>query len=262
MKAGTAPIRIERDDQVGVLTLDRPERHNAFDDEMAEAYADAMDELIADDGVRCILMRAEGKSFCSGRDVADLGRRARQESDFSFVRRHQDYRLRHLDAPKPIVAAVQGYALGRGMEMALSADIRISATDAQFALPEILYGILPDTGGTQTLTALVGGARAKYMVMTGRQIDARTALAWGLVDFLAEPPRLDAEARALAKEIAAKPPIALAMAKQLIDQLDGDRIRRGVRGELLAQTALFRTEDYAEARAAQRDKRAPKYRGR
>jgi enoyl-CoA hydratase/carnithine racemase len=262
VKADSERIRVERDEQVGVLTLNRPERHNAVDDAMGEAYARAMDELIADDGVRCILVRAEGKSFCSGRDVAVLGRRERDESDFAFVRRHQEARLRQLEAPKPIVAAVRGYALGGGMEMALAADIRLCSTDAQFGLPEILYGILPDTGGTQTLTALVGGARAKYLVMTGRRIDARTALAWGVVDFVVEPEALDAEALALAKDIAAKPPIALAMAKQLIDQQDGDRIRNGIRSELLAQTALFRTDDYTEARAAQRDGRTPKYKGR
>lgn len=255
-------IRIEIVDRVGVLTLNRPDKHNAFNDEMGHAFNAGMDMLIADNGVSCILIRAAGKSFCSGRDVSVLGHRANNESDFEFVREHQQARLRHLEAPKPIVAAVRGYALGAGTEIALSADIRIAATDTQFSLPEINYGLLPDTGGTQTLTALIGSGRAKYMVMTGRRVDAATALAWGIVDFVHEPEHLDDEAMALAREIASKSPLALAMAKQLINQFDGERIRKGIGKELLAQVALFKSEDYAEARSALRDKRKPQYKGR
>ena len=167
-----------------------------------------------------------------------------------------------MDSTKPIVAALKGGAIGGGCEMALAADIRVADTTLRMALPEINYGLLPDTGGTQMLTALIGPSRTKYMVMTGDRIDARTALEWGAVDFVVEPDELEDRALAIARSLAAKPPINLAMAKHMIDLMHGPAIRSGTRAELLAQTALFKTEDYAEARAAHREQRAPVYKGR
>lgn len=250
------------EDGVGVVSLNRPERHNAINDEMSPAIHEAMDWAIESPDVRCILLRGEGKSFCSGRDTTVLGHRARDESDYLFVRRAQDGRLRNLDAPKPIVAAMKGGAIGGGFEMALGADMRIASTDVKMRLPEIHFGILPDTGGTQLLTQLIGPSKAKYYTMTGDVIDGEQALAWGIVDWLVEPDELDDKALEIAKKIAAGPPLAVAMAKQLVDQFHGEQIRSGVRAELLAQTTLFKSEDYQEARAALREKREPKYKGK
>lgn len=258
----TGLILHTKSDGVGVVTLNRPERHNAIDDEMGEALRAALDDALEDSEVRVILLRGEGRSFCSGRDTTVLGHRARDESDFHFVRRAQDGRLMLLDCPKPVVAALKGGVVGGGCEMALAADIRVSSTDLKMRLPEINFGILPDTGGTQMLTALIGPSRTKYMAMSGEAIDAQTALAWGAVDFVVPPEELDARALAVAKSLAEKPPIALAMAKQLVDQIYGPAIRSGIRQELLAQTALFKSEDYVEARAAIREKRKPKYKGK
>lgn len=249
-------------DGVAIVTLNRPERHNAINDEMGEALRNAIDAALEDDAARVLLLRGEGKSFCSGRDTTVLGHRARDESDFHFVRRAQDGRLKLLDSPKPIVAALKGGVVGGGCEMALAADIRVSSTELRMRLPEINFGILPDTGGTQMLTALIGPSRTKYMAMSGEAIDAQTALDWGAVDFVVPPEELDAKALSIAKSLADKPPIALAMAKQLVDQMHGPAIRSGVRQELLAQTALFKSEDYAEARTAIREKRKPKYKGK
>jgi enoyl-CoA hydratase len=247
---------------VRVISFNRPERHNAINDEMGEVFHHILTEAFEEPESRVILLRGEGKSFCSGRDVTVLGHRARDESDFHFVRRHATGRMRLMESPKPIVAAVKGAVIGGGCETAMAADIRVSSTDLKMALPEINYGILPDTGGTQTLNALIGASRTKYMVMTGARIDAKTALEWGAVDFVVEPEELDARALEIAKELAGKPPIALAMAKQLIDQLQGPAIRAGIFQELLAQSALFKTEDYVEARAAHREKRKPVYKGK
>jgi len=249
-------------DAVRIISYNRPERHNALDDATAEAFHRAFAEAVEDAGVRAILIRGEGKSFCSGRDVAVLGHRARDESDFLFVRRHQDARLAMQDCPKPIVAALKGAALGGGLEGALVADIRVADTTLKIAMPEINYGLLPDTGGTQLLAALIGPSRAKYMVLSGERIDAQTAFEWGAVDFLVAPEELDGRALAIARTLAAKPPIALAMGKAMVDQMFGPAIRNGTRQELLAQTALFLTEDYKEARAAHREKRTPVYKGR
>lgn len=258
----TEKVLYEVVDGVGVITLNRPEVHNAMDDDAAALYKKVLDAALEDDNVRVVLLQGAGKSFCSGRDTTMLGHRARDESDYHFVLRHQQKRLVVMDSPKPFIAALKGAAIGGGCETALSCDIRIADTTLKMALPEIHYGILPDTGGTQLMTALIGPARTKYMVMTGDRIDARTALEWGAVDFVVAPEELDAKALEIARKIAAKPPIALAMAKTMIDQIHAGAMRNGIAQELLAQTALFKTEDYQEARAALREKRAPVYKGK
>ncbi|GAC1572802.1 MAG: enoyl-CoA hydratase-related protein [Novosphingobium sp.] len=258
----SAKVLYEVIDGVGVVTLNRPEVHNAMDDEAAALYKEVIDAALEDDRVRAVLLQGAGKSFCSGRDTTMLGHRAKDESDYHFVLRHQQKRLAVLDSPKPFIAALKGAAIGGGCETALACDIRVSDTTLKMALPEINYGILPDTGGTQLMTALIGPSRTKYMVMTGNRIDAQTALEWGAVDFVVAPEELDAKALEIAKTIAAKPPIALAMAKTMIDQGHAGAVRNGIAQELLAQTALFKSEDYSEARTALREKRAPIYRGK
>lgn len=255
-------ISSECADGLRILTLNRPDRHNAMDDEMSGLFQHLLGEALDESRSHAILLRANGKSFCSGRDTNVLGQRARDESDFHFVRRHQEARLRMQESTKPIIAALKGGVVGGGCELALAADIRISDTTLKMALPEILYGVLPDTGGTQMMTALIGPSRTKYLVMTGQKIDAATALDWGAVDFVVEPGELDSRALEIARDIAAKPPINLAMAKEMIGLMHGPTIRTGTRAELYAQSYLFKTEDYQEARAAIREKRAPHYKGK
>jgi enoyl-CoA hydratase/carnithine racemase len=258
----TAKVLYEVTDQVGVITLNRPEVHNAMDDEASALFAEVLDRALADEAVRAVLLQGAGKSFCSGRDTTMLGHRARDESDYHFVLRHQQGRLKILDSPKPFIAAVKGATIGGGCEMALCCDIRVSSSELKMALPEINYGILPDTGGTQYMANLIGTSRAKYLVMTGERIDARTALDWGAVDFVVAPEDHDARAMQVARTIAAKPPLCLAMAKTMVDQSVAGTIRNGIGQELMAQSYLFRTEDYQEARAALREKRPPVYRGK
>ena len=256
------PILSEREGALRILTLNRPERHNAMDDEMSALFQARLGEALEETESSAILIRAAGKSFCSGRDTNVLGHRARDESDFHFVRRAQEGRLKMQESTKPIVAALKGGAIGGGCELALAADIRVSDTTLKMALPEILYGVLPDTGGTQMMTALIGPSRTKYLVMTGGRIDAATALEWGAVDFVVPPEELDEKALEIARDIAAKPPIHLAMAKEMVNLMHGPTIRTGTRAELYAQSYLFKTEDYQEARAALREKRAPRYKGK
>jgi enoyl-CoA hydratase/carnithine racemase len=244
-------VRYELTDGVGIVSFDRPERHNALNDELGAQWRSTVLDAIADPSVRCILLRGEGRSFSSGRDTAQLGSRTAGESDYLFVRRHQDVRLAVLDAPKPVVAALRGYVLGGAFEIALSADIRIAATDAHLGFPEIRFGLVADTGGTQLLTALAGPSRAKWLLLSGRRIDAAHALAWGIVDSVVEPGELDATALELCHELAAAPPTAVAMSKQLVDQAWGAAVRNGMRQELLAQTALFAGEEHRVAKAAE-----------
>lgn len=250
------------EDHVGVLTLNRPDKHNAMNDEMQDALPALLQSFVDDGAVRAILIRGAGKSFCAGRDTAVLGHRARSESDFEFVRRAQDFRLQTIDCRKPIVAAVRGAAIGGGFELALSADMRIFSKTAKVSLPEIIYGLVPDTGGTQFLTALIGPSLTKYLVMTGEAVPAARAFELGICDWLVEDDELDAQALAIARKIASGPPQALAMAKQLVDNAWIDTYRNGLRQELLAISTLFRSDDYAEARAALREQRRPTYHGR
>ena len=255
-------VTYEVRDKVGVLTLNRPDKLNAMNDEMSDLMHHLFHAALDDTESRAILIRAEGRAFCTGRDTTVLGHRERKESDYHFVLRHQQRNLRTIEHPKPVIAAINGYALGGGFELALSADIRIAADDAKMAIPEIKYGLLPDTGASQFLTALIGPSRTKLMMLTGRMIDAATADKWGMVDMVVPRDELDAEAFAVAKDIASRPPIALAMGKQLANQIFGGAIRSGIGMELVTQTALFTSEDYHEARAALREKREPDFKGR
>jgi enoyl-CoA hydratase/carnithine racemase len=244
-------LLVTRADGVATLSLNRPERHNAVDDDLQEELERAWHDVVIDPTVRVVVLRGEGRSFCSGRDTSLLGERVAGESDLSFVGRHQLARLVQLTCPKPVIAAVQGAALGGGLEMALACDIRIAASDVQMAFPEIRYGLMTDTGGSPLATMLAGPSRAKLMLMTGRPIDAERALAWGLVDEVVALDELDARVSELAAELASMPVAALALIKQTVDDIGGGPLRTALHGELLAQVALFAGEDY-QARKRQR----------
>ena len=258
----TKEVLSELDGRLRIITLNRPDVHNAMNDTMSELFQSLLIEALDETESSAILLRANGKSFCSGRDTTMLGHRARDESDYHFVRRAQEGRLRMQEATKPIIAAVKGGAIGGGCELALAADIRVADTTLKMALPEINYGLLPDTGGTQMLTALIGPSRTKYMVLSGDRIDAATALDWGAVDFIVGPDELDEKALSIARSIASKPPLNLAMGKDMVNLMHGPTIRTGTRAELMAQSYIFKTDDYAEARAALREKRAPVFKGK
>lgn len=240
----TADLKTEVVDGVGVVSFNRPHRHNAITDALFDEMCAALRDYIDDQSVRCILIRGEGPSFCSGRDKAELGNRADGEDDFTFVKAHQRIRLEVLESPKPVVAAVQGAALGGGFEIALSADMRIVADDAVFGLPEVGLGLIPDTGGTQMLPALIGPSRAKYLVLSGARIDAQTAYVWGLAEEVVPAAELTDRAMALCRRLAAQPKLAVSMAKLLVDQATAGSIRNGFGQELMAQTALFRSQEY------------------
>jgi enoyl-CoA hydratase/carnithine racemase len=237
-------------DGVATISLNRPERHNAIDDDLHDDLAEAWTQVREEPDARVILLRGEGKSFCSGRDVTQLGRRTAGESDLVFIRRHISTRVAELDSPKPVIAALRGHVLGGGLEMALAADIRIAASDVRMAFPEIRYGLMTDTGGSPLATLLAGPSRAKWMLMTGRSVAADTALAWGLVDEVVSPDEVDDAAGALARQIASAPPDALAMIKQTVDGLWHGALHSALRAELLAQVALFGGADYQERKRA------------
>jgi enoyl-CoA hydratase/carnithine racemase len=245
----SAELKAEIVDGVGVVSFNRPHRHNAITDALFDDMCTALREYLANDSVRCVLIRGEGRSFCSGRDKAELGQRANDEDDFTFVREHQRIRLDVMESAKPVVAAVQGAALGGGFEIALSADMRILAEDAVFGLPEVGLGLIPDTGGTQLLPTLVGPARAKYLVLSGARINAQTAYTWGLAEEVVPVDQLYDRAMNLCRQLATQPRLAVSMAKMLVNQATAGDIRNGINQELLAQTALFNSPEYLSLKA-------------
>lgn len=226
-------------DGVAVITFARPEKHNALSDAMVDQWRDAFSWAVKEPQANAILLRGDGRSFCSGRDTSELGHRRQGESDEEFIRAHQADTLARLSCPKPIVAAVQGAVIGGGFEIALSADVRIAAADARFALPEVRFGLIPDTGGTTLLTALVGPARAKLVIAGGRAIDAATALAWGVVEEVVALEDLQAAAMAVARGFAELPPQAVQLAKAAVNQQWAAVHRAGLAFELQAQVTLF-----------------------
>jgi enoyl-CoA hydratase/carnithine racemase len=246
---------------VGVITLNRPEKHNAINDDMGDQFLDAIRWADQSPEVRCVLIRAEGPSFSSGRDTSQMGQRSAGESDFTFIRRHQEMRVIQHDSVKPTVVAVHGHAVGGAFEIVLNADIRVCATDVRMGFPEVSYGIMTDTGGAPLATIVAGPSRAKWLLMTGELIDADRALAWGIADEVVAPERLDETALNLAVKIASGPPLAISMIKQVVDGMWHGQWHAGLRAELLAQSTLFKSQDYAEAKAARLEKRAPNYQG-
>jgi len=236
----TPPLVLDRVvDGVAVISYNRPHKHNARNNALTDAWEAAVGRALDDDGVRVILLRGEGRSFSSGRDTTELGTRAEGESDEEFIERAQRRHLLLMGSGKPVIAALKGYVLGGALETALACDLRVADTTARLAFPEVHHGLITDTGGIPLATRLAGSSRAKYLVMSGERIDARQALAWGLVDFLVEPEELDERALDLARSIARADAAPLAFAKRVADVSTTATLAEGMREELHAQVALF-----------------------
>ncbi|MEB3070726.1 enoyl-CoA hydratase/isomerase family protein [[Mycobacterium] vasticus] len=247
---------------VATISLCRPERHNAFNDEMVSQFTAALSALHRNSDVRAVVLRGEGKSFSSGRDTAVLGTRARGESDIEFVARAQDNIRLISSMPVPVIAALKGWVLGGSFEKALHCDVRIAGDDAKMGLPEVGHGLIPDTGGVSRLRALAGPGLTKDLVLTGRQLTAAEALAAGVVSRVVPTAELDAAAADIAARIADQPPLAVRLARQVINDLDNDDHERALRQEVLAQAACFASEDRRELKASKAEGRAPVFRGR
>lgn len=251
-------------DGVATIELARPDKRNAIDETMFREIGDAAQQAADDSDVRVVLVKGQGQAFCAGIDLNFLAQMAGLvgESTREFIELAQrPARLLHL-MEKPTVAAVHGHALGAGFQLALACDLRIAAEDAQFAIWELRYGIIPDLGGNEPLASLVGIARAKEIVWTGRLIDAEEADRIGLVNRVVPTETLQKEAEAFVQELAAAPPIPIALTKSLYNRIDETPFEAVLEQEAQSQLKALASEDHKEAVAAFLEKRPPRYRGR
>ncbi|MBC8268530.1 MAG: enoyl-CoA hydratase/isomerase family protein [Rhodospirillaceae bacterium] len=247
------------DDAIAVLTLNRPEVHNALNTAVLEALAQTLERLSAQDDINAVVLTGGEKVFAAGADVREM-------ADLDAIGIYRDARPGHWRAiaafPKPLIAAVNGYALGGGCELAMQCDIIIAGESAQFGLPEINLGIIPGAGGTQRLTRAVGKSLAMKMILSGEFIDAAAALDAELVAEVTPAGETISRACALACKIAEKSPLALEMAKQSVLKTFETSLADGLDFERRSFTILAASEDRKEGIAAFLEKRKATFKGR
>jgi len=247
------------DGHIATITLNRPAKLNAATAEMSDAIVAAAEECNRNAAVRCVIVTGAGqKAFCAGSDIAELDRYA---TPWDF-RNRADYCDAIQALRKPTIAAVNGFALGGGLETALSCDIRIASSNAKFAAPEIKLGWIGGGGMTALLAHSIGPSNAAWMVMSGNLIDAQQALSWGLVTEVVTPEGLAAHARTLAETISSRAPIAAETAKLNLHAAFSMPREQAIAYERDLQTICFATADAAEGRAAFTEKRPPLFRRR
>ena len=234
-------VTYEVSEGVGTIRLDRPPM-NVLNRQVQQEFAEAARAADADPGVRAVVIHGGPKVFAAGADVKEMVDWTEPAARAELPAMHGDF-----DAVaaigKPTIAAIAGYALGGGLELALCCDLRVAGDNARVGLPEILLGIIPGAGGTQRLTRLVGPARAKDLIYTGRFIGAEEAAGWGLIDRVVAPDDVEAEALALARRLAAGPPRALAAAKRAIGAAGELDLAAGLAAERHEFAGLFATQD-------------------
>ncbi len=254
-----ALVTVAREPPIATLLLNRPEQLNALSDELMEELLTALQELDRDEKIRCLVLGGSERAFAAGADIGELARAS--AIDLYYARRVERWdAIRNLWTP--LVAAVSGYCLGGGCELAMSCDVIVASETARFGQPETSLGIIPGAGGTQRLTRAVGKALAMDMILSGRMLSAREALAAGLVArVVAREAWLD-EAKRVAREIAAKGPVATRLAKEAVDRAFESALELGLEHERRLLYLAFASEDAREGLEAFGEKRAPRFRGR
>jgi enoyl-CoA hydratase/carnithine racemase len=252
----TTKVKFAIQGRIARITLNRPEKLNALDPEMLAALEDAVSEAEQSHEVRAIILEAAGeKAFCVGADILAWTALSPLDMWSDWVRRGHRVFDRLERAKQPVICAIQGFAYGGGLELALACDIRIVTESARFAMPEVKLGTVPGWGGTDRLPRLIGSARAKQMIFTGEPITAEVAEHWDLANEVVPVASLGDRTRALAEKIAGNAPVAVQTAKQLIARSSSATL------ESLAAAVNAFSDDAKEGLAAFREKRSPKFEG-
>jgi enoyl-CoA hydratase len=252
-------VLVERDDAVAVVLLNRPKQLNALSDELMAELVDRLGELDRDEGVRCIVLGGSERAFAAGADIGQL-------AEASAIELYYQRRVERWDAIRglwtPLVAAVSGFCLGGGCELAMSCDVIVASETAQFGQPETGLGIIPGAGGTQRLTRAVGKATAMDVILSGRFLTAREALAAGLVSRVVAKEAWLEEAKRVARDIARKGPVATRLAKEAVDRAFEAPLSLGLEYERRLLYLAFASEDAKEGLDAFVEKRRPDFKGR
>jgi enoyl-CoA hydratase len=252
-------VLVEREDPIAVVTLNRPDRLNALSDELMEELVARLVELDGDEAVRCIVLAGSDRAFAAGADIGELADASAM--DMLYARRVERWdAIRKLWTP--LVAAVSGFCLGGGNELAMSCDLIVASETAKFGQPETSLGIIPGAGGTQRLTRAVGKAKAMDVILSGRMLDAREAERAGLVArVVAKEAWLD-EAKRVARDIASKGPVAQRLAKEAVNRAFETTLDAGLDHERRLLYLAFASEDAHEGLKAFGEKRPPEFRGK
>ncbi len=256
-------ILVDRDGPVAIVTLNRPSVLNALNSLMLHELRAAFAALDADDDVRAIVLTGAGpKAFAAGADISELNALPNAVSGAQQARVGQGVTLALERMRKPVIAAINGFALGGGCELAMGCDIRIASANAKFGQPEVNLGLIPGYGGTQRTARLLGRGMAMYLCLSGELIDAAEALRVGLVEKVVPLEGLLDEAKRIASVIAGKAPLAIAAAKRAIDEGIGLSTTEGLALEALAFGTLVDTEDFVEGTKAFMEKRKANFTGK
>jgi len=252
-------VLVERDEPIAVVLLNRPEVMNALNDEVMIALVGALEQLDRDDAVRCVVLGGSERAFAAGADIAEMARAS--AIDMYHARRAERWdAIRKLRTP--LVAAVSGYCLGGGCELAMACDLIVASETAQFGQPETGLGIIPGAGGTQRLTRAVGKAKAMDAILTGRFLDAHEAERAGLVARVVAREAWLEEAKAVALAIASKGPVAQRLAKEAVNRAFESTLETGLDFERKLLYLAFASEDASEGLTAFTEKRKPEFEGR
>jgi enoyl-CoA hydratase/carnithine racemase len=253
--------RLEHGGEIATITNDNPEKHNAFDDDMDARLFEILAELRDRPAVRAIVWRGEGASFSSGRDVGSIGVAKTELSHHELMRRgHRGIQqLWEIDAP--VLVACKGWVMGGSFQRALLCDVRIAAEGTRFRLPELTYGVIPDTGGVGVLYEMCGPGVVSDLVLTGRVMHVEEALRHGVVSRVVAADDLDDVVREAAEQIAAAPKVTVKLAREVIRHLAVPQLRTSMNDEMIYQTTINKSDDFAETRAARAEGRPPRYTG-
>jgi enoyl-CoA hydratase len=252
-------LLVSREDSCAIIQFNRPEVLHALNMKLMEELVETLEELDRDPAIRCIILTGNEKAFAAGADIKEMA----EASSVEMLIRDQFARWDRIrKIKKPIIAAVSGFALGGGCELAMACDMIIASESARFGQPEISIGVMPGAGGTQRLTRAVGKVKAMELILTGRMITANEALSAGLINKVVPVEVYLDEAKTLAREVSSKPPLAVRLAKEAVLKAFDTTIEGGLEFERKNFYLLFSSEDQKEGMKAFSEKRPPVWKGK